>query len=477
MSKRKASPARRTTKKLKKGQHEVFVHQPKTQSLGIVLDAASDDEWSVAHVDAVVWDSLAAAACPTLSERDVLVEVNGTSLRGLSYTATTTLVQSASRPISLVFEKPAAVGKRSRRAAKAKVKAEARRGPSSNAPPISDEADRAGDGPPLGVVEHVVMLAFLVAVWLGRRVELLPFGTGLTSSALFEWSHGGLDTSVPQGAPYSTDGGAACEAHVGLLSHLTEHAFGVLITGFLYNRAHRAAAPLMRTILEEGPTGRHWIQYPLAAALWGTILVEAAYKILTHKLVFLLSPCHLVCFAWTIVATLPRESKYGAQTLVFVIATTFAPTVALIVPDVSALHMWGETTTFFVEHVLAAIVAPVLVLCVTHTHIVKRWSISLQAFGYSHFYLSHYWLGFVGAWGFAPLAYLTAANLNYMLCPPIEFPLNAPHGPIPKPLFRTWGLFFMAVCSILVASAHVGLAKLAIWARGASEARRGARRA
>ena len=452
----------RKKKKLKSGQHEVFVQQPKSQSLGIVLDAANDDdEWSLAHVHAVAVDSIALLSCPSLSVRDVLVEVNGTSLAGLSYISATTLVQNAPRPISLIFEKPApaAVAKPSQRAAKAKAKALA---PPSSPPPL--EASRTGDGPPLGFVEHCVMLAFLVAVWFGRRAKFLPL-TG------FAWLYSGIETAVPPGAPYSTDGGAACEAHVSLLSHLVEHAFGILLSGFLYTRAHRSAAPLMKTMLAEGPTGRHWIQYPLAAALWSTILVEATYKILTHKLVFLLSPCHLVCFAWTIVATLPRESKYGAQTLVFVCATSFAPTVALIVPDVSALHMWGETTTFFVEHALAAIVAPVIVLCVTHSHIVKRWTLHLQAFGYAHFYLSHYWLGFVGAWGFAPLAYLTSANLNYMLCPPIKFPLNAPDGPIPKLLFRGWGLFFMGMLSIIISSAHIGLAKLALWAREASSAR------
>jgi|TARA_B110000208_G_scaffold24314_1_gene31167 hypothetical protein len=313
----------------------------------------------------------------------------------------------------------------------------------------------------LGRVQHGLILGLLAVLWLTRETGIFPLRVAM--SPLLELLYGGLDTEGDPRALYSTDGGARCTEYLTLGQHFTEHVVSLFIAGAFYNRCVRWAADgvsaALRTAASDGANGRGDYalgQRPLAVVLWVTIACELYCKVVTHKVIYMLQPCHVVTFGFACVASLPRRSPRGTRTLLYLIGYLFAPMVALLVPDTTTLHLRGEVTLFFVEHWLAAVIAPLYLLNVSHAHLSRQWSAAMQLLGFAHFYSFHYFL-------LIPLAYVSGANVQYMLCPPLGFPLNAPHGPVPKQFFRPWGFTFMLLMSTIVATAFVQLSAVLRW--------------
>ena len=176
----------------------------------------------------------------------------------------------------------------------------------------------------------------------------------------------------------------------------------------------------------------------LMISLSVTYMVEFGYKIYTHQAIFITQPCHCLCLVQMFVLyRWLRQVNDNSKNPDLVLIYTFrihlfflhGPLMAVIFPVTNTLFLPGEVATYWIEH---ALLLSIPLWCLKYTDLTvpskSKW---LDYLGWG--------LMAYGIWGLfhflflQPLATLTLANLNSMLCPAITDPFRGEN-------YRTYGI-------------------------------------
>lgn len=269
----------------------------------------------------------------------------------------------------------------------------------------------------------------------------------------------------------TTEGGAACNAFMPLEWRVAESAVGSAAAVALHWHFCRQREPALgRLLVSRHGCGsvarsRHWLQYPVAAALWFCFLAQVAYKTLARQIVFMLQPCHVITVSLAVSASLPRRDPRGEMLLLNMLGWIFGPLLALASPDTTNLRLPGEIALFWFQH-LALAATPFVLFSITHAHVPAalgslRQSLGAQMAGYFFNVVLHYVV-------YGPITWASWANLDYQLCPP-DAKLPGVGTVVPELLYRPWTAFvIMAATSWLCSAQHLKLA--ALCRQGAAQA-------
>jgi hypothetical protein len=136
--------------------------------------------------------------------------------------------------------------------------------------------------------------------------------------------------------------------------------------------------------------------------------IQVSYKINSGQLIFILNPCHTVTLVEAYL--LIRPNGLRERTVYTVLMNTlFSPWIALVFPVTTGLDAPFEVHMFWVEHMLCAVVNP-LVLSLSHRYYNKA------TIRFRNHLFAHSMFGFYQRLVLFPLSMITHANLNFTLC-------------------------------------------------------------
>jgi len=181
-----------------------------------------------------------------------------------------------------------------------------------------------------------------------------------------------------------------------------------------------------------------------------TYLTEIGYKFYTNQAVFIFNPCHCLCVVqivilYSFISAINRD-QVPSDSIIYLFRTHLyllhGPLMAVIFPVTNTLNLWGEVETYWIEHALLLLIPFWLLKCSNMTVPASSWSdnigwglISYAMWGLFHFLCLQ------------PIASVTLANLNSMLCPAITDPFRGLN-------YRTYGiihqLFITLVCGCVI---------------------------
>jgi len=253
--------------------------------------------------------------------------------------------------------------------------------------------------------------------------------------ALSVWSSG-IDFDLPG------NGGPDCLAS----SPFGERVKETILTTVFFFMAFLAGARYCNR--KWGHTARRW---PAASSawrlglLWSMMLTwgaEVLYKLVTSQLIFVVNPCHLLCL---VQAYLLSDYDLGLvdKNTVFRVHLFYlhGPLMACIFPVTNTLFLPGEVLTYWVEHAFLLGI-PFYLLCSRHTpytvpatslDILSWTSLSYGVWGVYHYFFLQ------------PLALISLANLNSVLCPAITDPFRGPS-------YRLHALWHQALATLVSGS-------------------------
>jgi len=176
-----------------------------------------------------------------------------------------------------------------------------------------------------------------------------------------------------------------------------------------------------------------------------TYLLEIGYKFYTHQAIFIFNPCHCLCLVEMFILYQLSKAIQGKEELTNKLLYTFrihlyclhAPLMAVVFPVTNTLLLPGEVAVYWIEHGLLLSI-PVFLLKFTDLTVPSKTWQDLVGWGL----LSY------GIWGLfhflflQPLASMSLANLNSMLCPAITDPFRGPD-------YRSYGIMHQFFITIL----------------------------
>lgn len=171
------------------------------------------------------------------------------------------------------------------------------------------------------------------------------------------------------------------------------------------------------------------ITYLLLVSMSVTYLAEAGYKIYTYQAIFIANPCHCLClvqifilYRWYNQQVNNGNSKEPDLMLIYTFRIHLfflhGPLMAVVFPVTNTLFLPGEVATYWIEHVLLLGIPIWCLKCTDLTVPSKTKWLDYLGWGLMAY----------GIWGLfhfiflQPLAILTYANLNSLLCPAITDP-------------------------------------------------------
>jgi len=245
----------------------------------------------------------------------------------------------------------------------------------------------------------------------------------------------GIDWNLPG------NGGPDCAKYSSPQRQVLEFIGGTtlaLISLLIGSCLHTSPSPI-RQDSTKIPSYKLKITYLLLISMSITYLAEAGYKIYTHQAIFIANPCHCLCLVQIFILyrwLKQVDCNIGTEPDLVLIYTfrihlffLHGPLMAVIFPVTNTLFLPGEVATYWIEHVLLLTIP---IWCLKHTDLtVPSKSMWLDYLGWG--------LMAYGIWGLfhfiflQPLATLTWANLNSMLCPAITDPFRGKN-------YRTYGI-------------------------------------
>jgi hypothetical protein len=139
-----------------------------------------------------------------------------------------------------------------------------------------------------------------------------------------------------------------------------------------------------------------------------TFCLHCFYKIRTGQLIFIFNPCHVVNLVEAYLLLAPNKLR---QRIVYTVLMNFlfAPWMAIAFPCYKGLIGYLEIKWFWVEHLLAALINP-LVLSLSDRYYLSS-TISVRNHIFSHVMYAFYQRLFL-----FPISQLSYANIDYALC-------------------------------------------------------------
>jgi hypothetical protein len=142
-----------------------------------------------------------------------------------------------------------------------------------------------------------------------------------------------------------------------------------------------------------------------------TLLVfisQIFYKSYSGQLVFILNPCHFVGLLESVILLYPSNLR---QRILYtaLMNTLFSPWIAIFFPVTLGLNAPFEFEMFWVEHILVALVNPLVLSLCNRYYTANTISVKNHIFAHICFGLWQRTVLF-------PLSQLTHANLNFTLC-------------------------------------------------------------
>jgi hypothetical protein len=204
------------------------------------------------------------------------------------------------------------------------------------------------------------------------------------------------------------NGGPECEKYMSfefrLITNLTILPFYFLFFKLLLNNLRKH----MESITSKEIIYASVFEKLLGYFTFFVFCLHCFYKINSKQLIFMLNPCHVVNLIEAYLLLVPNS--INARLIYTVLMNTlFSPWIAIIFPVTCGLDAFLEVPMFWVEHMLAGVINPI-VLTMSHRYY-KRDTISIK----NHLF-AHMIFGIYQRLILFPVSQMCQVNLNYLLC-------------------------------------------------------------
>jgi len=199
-------------------------------------------------------------------------------------------------------------------------------------------------------------------------------------------------------------GGLDCHQHTSLSSIVTETViystvWTVALLAMGSTAQHKSSSAIVHF-------PNHAVDYLLAAIHYGVVLQTLLFKINTLKVIYILSPCHMVLLAQAVLLLLPPTPATRRATIVTAVFM-LGSFMAMLLPDTITLTQPFEVESFWLEHVLIVFIAP---LRIYQRHLHAPWTWPEVTVGLIVCQLMH-----IPGW--MAISYFSHVNVEFMLCP------------------------------------------------------------
>ncbi|CAG9336357.1 unnamed protein product [Blepharisma stoltei] len=206
-------------------------------------------------------------------------------------------------------------------------------------------------------------------------------------------------------ATFIEDGGPHCVAQLTNFYRLS--VSGISFTVHLLIYLYFSRPYIIKSQVPRKPQSPYLIEKILGLCHILIIIWQLITKSITGRLIFILSPCHLVtlaqCYLLFVTSSLKSERHFTK-----IISLSWAPAIAIFLPAAGNLTLPGEYALFWIQHYLAGLITPLtLIICGRFTRSYQlNWKSLLYGFHFFWFYQRLV----------TPLAILTWANIDFSLC-------------------------------------------------------------
>jgi len=233
------------------------------------------------------------------------------------------------------------------------------------------------------------------------------------------------------------NGGLECSKYTPYPRNWAEKAVGLVYGGCCFyfgakslSTHHRKNAKNSKTKTEEKFELIRVILLILTSITWG---MELAYKMATQQLIYMLQPCHVLCFLNVVLLAIPPESYPRFSTALFRFLVYFlpGPTVAVLFPVTNTLLLPFEVAVYWLEHFFLLFVP--LFYLVFKSRLASMYENSSFVFTMEPFFDPFWPAASIGIWAFyhlcvlLPIGEITLANINATLCPSKTDPFYGPN--------------------------------------------------
>ena len=217
---------------------------------------------------------------------------------------------------------------------------------------------------------------------------------------------GGIDFDLPG------NGGPECLKYLTWKQRILETLLGLGLTLLAYWLGHSGP----KLVPKKG--GQHWQMSKWRLAFLASLAIcfgmELTYKLATKQLIFILNPCHMLCLLQLWILGLNPHTKLAQNLFKIMLNALYAPLSACIFPVTNTLFLPGEIFTFWLEHILLLAIPVFLIFeGILLPEGLNDPNYALQFYAYYYIY---------NLLIVQPIAILTLANVNNLLCPAITDP-------------------------------------------------------
>ena len=183
----------------------------------------------------------------------------------------------------------------------------------------------------------------------------------------------------------------------------------------------------------------------LSVSMSFCIGMEFTYKLCTQQLLFIINPCHCLCFLQIVILNLNPFTDLAQDLFKLMVCGLFAPLTACIFPVTNTLALPGEVFTFWFEHLLLLII-PIYLMLEKYLYVQNMFDISYTLRFYAYYYIYNLLI-------LQPIGLVTFVNINNILCPAIKDPFAGKY-------YRLHTLWHQLLASVIVEKSFILLSKL-----------------
>ncbi|OMJ68051.1 hypothetical protein SteCoe_34608 [Stentor coeruleus] len=178
-------------------------------------------------------------------------------------------------------------------------------------------------------------------------------------------------------------------------------------------------------------------------------LLQFLYKFLSHRLIFIISPCHITTLLQGIVL-LSSSTNFKTKLFLASMVWSSGAFMALVFPSTGLIQWFGELELFWIQHYTTGLICPLILAL--NGRFTKNFDMGFVSilYGYHSMSLYHRLL-------LCPLSMMTWANISYMLCAGDQNPAQL--------VFGNWYLLAGEGYILFIACVFCGVMYTAAWVK------------
>ena len=238
------------------------------------------------------------------------------------------------------------------------------------------------------------------------------------------------------------NGGPDCLEYLSETQRIYETILGLTVVVVAFGLGHKLH-------LDKPMRPKTWtpstLRSILAVSMSFCIGMEFTYKLCTQQLLFIINPCHVMCFLQIIILNLNPFTDLAQDLFKLMICGLHFPLTACIFPVTNTLALPGEVFTFWLEHLLLLLI-PIYLLLEKFLYVQNMFDFSYTLRFYAYYYIYNLLI-------LQPICLVSMVNINNVLCPAIKDPFAGKY-------YRLHTLWHQLFFSVVIEKMFILLSKL-----------------